>query len=155
MSSAASILGISTTSNNMPDGSARSPVQVLGQEDFLKLLVTQMQQQDPMNPQKDTEFIAQMASFSALEQSKTMQQDMAQLRAGALLGDTVTVKGTKNTTDTGVVDSVEFLDGKPSLIVNGNRYQMSDVLTIMPTVIQPLSAAAADTASSQTTNAQK
>ncbi|NOS69290.1 MAG: flagellar hook capping protein [Verrucomicrobia bacterium] len=152
MPSAASILGISTTSNNMPDGSARSPVQVLGQDDFLKLLVTQMQQQDPMNPQKDTEFIAQMASFSALEQSKTMQQDMAQLRAGSLLGDTVTVKGLKNTTFTGVVESVEFSNGKPSLIIGGVPYEMSDVLTVKPTVTQPLPAIAANPASSQTTN---
>lgn len=152
MSSAASILGVSTTSNNMPDGSARSPVQVLGQEDFLKLLVTQMQQQDPMNPQKDTEFIAQMASFSALEQSKTMQQDMAQLRAGSLLGDMVTVKADKNTTLTGVVDSVEFSDGKPSLIIGGVPYELSDVLRIIPMVAQPLAVATADSASSQTTN---
>lgn len=152
MSSTPTILGVSTTSNNMPDGSARAPVQVLGQDDFLKLLVTQMQQQDPMNPQKDTEFIAQMASFSALEQSKTMQQDMAQLRAGSLLGDTATVKGPKNSTLTGIVESVEFADGKPSLIIGGVPYQMSDVLTVRPTVIQPPSTATADPASAQTTN---
>ncbi len=152
MSSVPSILGVSTTSNNMPGGSARVPVQVLGQEDFLKLLVTQMQQQDPMNPQKDTEFIAQMASFSALEQSKTMQQDMAQLRAGSMLGDTVTVNRPKDTPLTGVVDSVEFSDGKPSLMIGGNRYELSDVLTILPTPSQSLAPSTADTSSSQTTN---
>jgi flagellar basal-body rod modification protein FlgD len=82
-----------TTSNpvELPDATARTPVQTLGQEDFLNLLVAQMSQQDPMNPQKDNEFIAQMAQFSALEQSKTMQQDMAALRASTLLVSTVTV----------------------------------------------------------------
>jgi len=47
----------------------RVPNKVLGQNDFLQLLVTQMQNQDPMSPMQDTEFIAQMAQFTSLEQS--------------------------------------------------------------------------------------
>ena len=45
------------------------------------LLVTKMTAQDPMDPQGDSEFIAQMAQFSTLEQSKAMSLDIATLRS--------------------------------------------------------------------------
>ena len=48
--------------------------QTLGQNDFLKLLMTQLQNQDPMSPMDNTQFIAQMAQFSALEATQSLQQ---------------------------------------------------------------------------------
>lgn len=51
----------------------------LGKDAFLKLLVTQLQNQDPLNPMEDREFIAQMATFSQLEQMITMNQSMEEL----------------------------------------------------------------------------
>jgi flagellar basal-body rod modification protein FlgD len=123
-----------------PDGSTRTPVQTLGQDDFLKLLVAQMSQQDPMNPMKDSEFIAQMAQFSALEQAKTMQQDMSSLRASSLLGETVEVADEAEDSDfrTGVVTAIKIEKGIPQLIVNGNKYLLSDVQSIQPPALNPV-----------------
>ena len=132
---------VSTTANPLPEGSFRTPVQTLGQEDFLKLLVAQMAQQDPMNPVKDSEFIGQMAQFSALEQAKTMQQDMSSLRASAMLGDTVTVADEENKdtgTVTGIVSQVVISKGVPSLFVDGRRYLLSDVLSVQQTSLAAL-----------------
>ena len=50
----------------------------MGQTEFLSLLVTQMRNQDPLKPVSDTEFIAQMAQFTSLEQTKEMGADLQQ-----------------------------------------------------------------------------
>ena len=120
----------------------RVPIQTLGQNDFLKLLVTQMTSQDPLNPQKDTDFIAQMAQFSALEQSKMMQADIAKLRtdqqflqATALLGQTVELQLSQDVTASGIVSAVQIDAGTPKIVVGGMPYDLSRVLTIAPTLL--------------------
>lgn len=53
----------------------------LGRDAFLGLLVAQMQNQNPLKPQADGEFLAQLAQFSSLEQLQALRQDMATLVA--------------------------------------------------------------------------
>ncbi len=105
---------------------------VLGKDAFLKLLVTQLQNQDPLNPLDDKEFIAQLAQFSSLEQmtnisegitsltEKTAQQDM--LSAVSYIGKEVTAEGNAMTKAGNYVTPVYFtLDG-PAAQVFANVY---------------------------------
>lgn len=59
----------------------RDSAKQLGKDDFLKLLISQLSQQDPTNPMKDQEFIAQMAQFSSLEQMKNISTGISRMEA--------------------------------------------------------------------------
>jgi flagellar basal-body rod modification protein FlgD len=122
--------GLYTQSQSQP--APLSP-QTLNQDDFLKLLVTQLSSQDPMNPVSDAEFIGQMAQFSTLQQTQAMQQDVAALQANNLLGRTVQVQSPQGQTYTGVVSGVVFQSGIPQLTVNGQSYSLSQVLSVSQT----------------------
>lgn len=71
------ITGISAA-ESATDTTRTTGPKALGQDDFLKLLVTQLKQQDPLNPTNNTEFVAQLAQFSQLEQSVKQAQLMQQ-----------------------------------------------------------------------------
>jgi len=64
----------------------RTPNQSLGKDDFLSLLVAQMQYQDPLQPTSDTEFVAQLAQFNSLEQMNTLNNTMAVFQSYSLTG---------------------------------------------------------------------
>lgn len=91
-----------------------------------------MTSQDPLNPQTDNEFIAQIAQFSALEQSKAMQGDVAMLKANGLLGRNVELQVAPGLTLAGSVTAVQMEAGMPKLIVEGQQFDLDQVLTIAP-----------------------
>ncbi len=68
-------------SNTSQSPSAADNSAVMGKQDFLTLLVAQLQNQDPLNPDDPTEFTAQLAQFSSLEQLFTLNEGMAELAA--------------------------------------------------------------------------
>lgn len=112
----------------------------LTQDDFLKLLVAQMTSQDPLNPQKDTEFISQMAQFSSLEQTRGMEADIARMRseqelagANSMLGRRVDATGADGTIVQGTVSAVQIVEGSPKLIINDKQFNPSDVLRVSQT----------------------
>lgn len=87
---------------------------------FLKLLVSQMQNQDPLNPAQSTEYVAQLATFSQVEQSIQMNAKLADMLAGLQLSQTDAIIGKTLTSADGAVsgkvDSVEVTQG--GLIAN-------------------------------------
>jgi flagellar basal-body rod modification protein FlgD len=96
----------------------------LGKDDFLKLLITQVQNQDPMNPASDTDFIAQMAQFSALEQMQNLNRTFAYTAGFAMMGKYVSAEITDENGDVkfvnGKVDAVRVLNGEVHVVVGGD-----------------------------------
>ena len=132
------------SSSSSGDTSSALPTQTLNQNDFLKLLVAQMQSQDPMNPMSDTQFIAQMATFTQLEQSKEMSSNIQQLttqqqllQANDLIGRSVMLQNADGSLASGIVSGVLVNAGVPSVIVNGQSYGMSALLSIAPAPSTP------------------
>ncbi len=119
---------------------ANRPVgkQVLDQTDFLKLLTVQLQSQDPMKPMEDTQFISQMASFSALENSKDLSASFKNFTATSYLGKMVDIKDTTGT-HTGEVTEITIANNKPLLTVGGKTYDPANVIrvTAKPVVTTP------------------
>ena len=140
--SAFSVAGDSTAAS--APAASRIPQKTLGQDDFLKLLAKQFQTQDPMKPMEDTAFIAQMAQFSSLEQSKTMATDMAALRgdqqrtaANSYLGHRVTVDAGRGQTTVGEVSGVDERGTTPQLVINGKLFPLSAVLLVERSSVTP------------------
>lgn len=73
------------TSFYLPESNTRMPSSELGKDEFLKILMAQLQNQDPLNPMEDKDFIAQMASFSSLEQLMNMSKSIDMLISNQLI----------------------------------------------------------------------
>ena len=106
--------------------------QQLGKDEFLTLLIAQLSHQDPINPMDNTEFVAQMAQFSSLEQMHNMSNGFDKVAsvmhnndAVSTLGKTVEIQaGSDNVT--GVVEKV-VRGENPQVLVNGTFYNMEHI----------------------------
>lgn len=145
LSSAAAAATTSTTGSTSSTGTGSSTSSTkqstLGYSDFLNLLTVQMQNQDPFNPMSDTDFIAQMANFSTLEEVhnfsgnfSTYSARQEQLSSQQYLGRSATVEPSTGDAVTGTVSAVSLgSDGTIYVTINGTKYSASDVTSVSAT----------------------
>ena len=109
--------------------------QVLGKDEFLKILMTQLTHQDPTSPLEDKEFVAQMAQFSTLEQMTNMSAELAKVfgimarsQAIGLLGKTVDIV----LGESKISGRVEEITGSefPQILVQGRYYDVSQIVSV-------------------------
>lgn len=118
----------------------RAVTQELDRDTFLRLLVMQMQYQDPLEPVGNTEMIAQLAQFSALEQMNNLNRSMGLLSgnidqlnfvsAASLLGRTVRGVDMSGNPIEGTVEGVHMQGSIIYLTVNGQIMSMAGVMAI-------------------------
>ncbi|MFY9176237.1 MAG: flagellar hook capping FlgD N-terminal domain-containing protein [Caldicoprobacterales bacterium] len=107
----------------------------LGKDEFLKILIVQLQNQDPLSPMEDKDFIAQMAQFSTLEQIQNMSKDFQSLKAMNLVGKMVYgEKDIENSSQIipviGRVDSVTFSSGRMFLQVGEYTLSLEELVSV-------------------------
>ena len=109
----------------------------LGKDAFLQLLVTQLQYQDPLNPQTNQEFIGELTQFSTLEEMQNMTGTLTNAQALGLVGKNVILEVGKSsgssatTTVAGYVEYVKMVDGNAKLSIKGELYDYADLEYVM------------------------
>lgn len=130
--------GTSSTSNTSKSGGTGA----LSMDDFLQLLVAQLKNQDMYNTMDDSEYMAQMAQFSMLQAITDMSELSMTSYGVSLIGKEVTVAqigddGTVKSIE-GIVDSVNFFNGSPQVVVDDISYSLSSVMKVNePKIIIP------------------
>ena len=118
---------------------------MLGYQDFLKLLNVQMQNQDPFEPMKDTDFIAQMANFSTLDEVGKFSDNFSsyssrqeKISSQAYLGKYATVEPSDGSAVNGQVSAVSLgSDGTIYVTIDGVKYNASDVTSVSASATTP------------------
>lgn len=116
--------GTTPAASASSSGNSASITSQLGPSAFLQLLTTQLSNQDPLNPVDDTQSVAQLAQFSALQASDNLetsfsnfQSNFAVLQSAQLIGATVTVNSTdaagNSSAVTGIVANIAVVNGTP------------------------------------------
>jgi len=111
-------------SNPAAQESALAQSNTIDQEDFIRLFLAQLQFQDPLEPVDNREFLAQLAQFSALEQSRQLSQNTSDMltmdaatQAVSLLNRQVDMSMIGGVTKSGTVVAVSFGTAGPELSV--------------------------------------
>lgn len=104
---------------------------------FLKLLVTELKNQNPLDPMKDRDFIAQMAQLTSLEKMEKVRDGMERLinhstnsSLYSLLGKKVTYINELGKEEVGAVQAIEYKEGQGFLAVNKNLIHLKQVSKI-------------------------
>ncbi|MGM0471504.1 MAG: flagellar hook capping FlgD N-terminal domain-containing protein [Bacillota bacterium] len=136
-----SVEGITQATNNLlnQDDTTADSSKNLGKDEFLELLVTQLKNQDPLDPMDNKEFISQTAQFTSLEQMKNMNtnlesalkmQDLTQ--TSSLIGKEVELVDSESGEEiSGQVEKIVMDEDDPLLVVNGNEYELGSVSEVL------------------------
>jgi flagellar basal-body rod modification protein FlgD len=131
MSVSAATVANTQSSTSQTATTVTNPSSSLNQSDFLNLLVSQLENQDPLDPESSSDFASQMAQFSSLTQIQDLNTGFSQLYGVNLLGKTVqATDSTTNTSYSGEVTGTSISDSTVYLTVNGSSIPASWVTSV-------------------------
>ncbi|GAB6908857.1 Flagellar basal body rod modification protein [Desulfosarcina cetonica] len=113
-----SVMSVSDVYSQASTSTSTKDETVMGKDDFLALLVAQLQNQDPLNPSDSTEFTAQLAQFSSLEQLQNINEELSgfevyqstlnNIQTSGFIGKTITATGDTLTVEDGIATDIAF-----------------------------------------------
>lgn len=126
---------ISVDMDSTSTGKKKKTSNNFGLDDFYKLLAVQLQNQDMMNPVDDSQFVAQMAQMATIQAMDQMNQMTMTSYAFSFMGKDVIIADYddhgKAVTYTGPVEKVVLYNGKPQVYVNGEAFELSQVMEVL------------------------
>src|SRR3954466_9149925 len=130
-------IGSTTRASDAAKTPPTNPLGQLGKDDFLKLMVAQLQHQDPSNPMDDKAFMGQMAQFATLEQITNATKDLDALgqssqisQSFGLIGHMIGFVRADGSQGSGVAGSVSVAGGQISIKVGSEEIAPKDVTTV-------------------------
>jgi flagellar basal-body rod modification protein FlgD len=133
--------GVSTAATaaslNAPTPTASSSSSGLSQTNFLKLLMAQMQNQDPSSPTSPTDYVTQMAQFSSVQGITQLNQNITNLlvmqglgQGVNMIGKTVSYTTSYGQTASGTVSAVSMVGGQPQLVINNTYVGLNQIQSV-------------------------
>ncbi|MBC7764956.1 MAG: flagellar hook capping protein [Hyphomonadaceae bacterium] len=124
-----------TNSPYLTDQEPRLPKQELGKDEFMKLLMAQLKNQDPLQPMDNNAYIAQMAQLSSLEQASNLSTAFSTMQNIQLVGKNViatvpSIELGKTTEISGKVEKVTINGKNVLLVVDGQEVKLSDIIEV-------------------------
>lgn len=125
-----------STSGDSLNEKSKKNNSTIDSEMFLSLLVAEMQNQDPLEPTSNTEWVSQYATFTQVQKMGEMAESIDLLRANDLVGKEVIMKVTSESTGDvtyarGTVDFITVENGKPIIWIDDKQYSMADLDTVV------------------------
>ncbi|KPU44693.1 basal-body rod modification protein FlgD [Oxobacter pfennigii] len=129
------VYNTTTTTNTATAVNSKSE---LGKDAFLKILASQLQNQDPLNPQNNAELVAQMAQFSALEQMQNLNLSMNNLilsqkvnEANMLIGKIVKVTDSNGDILTDIITGTKAGKNAVNVVIDGKEFNVDEILEVV------------------------
>ncbi len=135
--SQAALQNPSINQKSINEALSQTTTENLGKDEFLKLLTVQLSHQDPLKPMSNTEFISQMAEFSALEQMKNVNNSVEKLQAEFgklanmnLVGKKVSFANYQGEYRTGVIEKISLTQNQ-EVVINGQKVNLDKVTSLL------------------------
>jgi flagellar basal-body rod modification protein FlgD len=129
----------SSSASNTTDTTSTDALSSLTPNDFLKMLIAELQNQDPTQPVSNTEILDEVSQIGNIETNQTLSNTLQGVAleqslstATNLLQKTVTAVDSSGNTISGTVDSISVANGTATFTINGTSVPFSDITSITP-----------------------